>query len=86
MMYQKGLVTQNRVVAYALYSLSAAADPSSTNNAPENRTALASEMTKKMLVAAKSLTSEMGRRGNLLMAIDAYVKNPSVKEAAEPLM
>jgi TPR repeat protein len=79
-MYQYGQsVASSKVVAYALYNLSASIDPSTDNKAPNNRAAMASEMTPKMLDAAQALTNEMSKPGNMLKALDAYIKNHRAK-------
>lgn len=80
-MYANGQgVPQLKVVAYALYNLSAASDPSEENNAPRNRTKTADLMTTKEITAAQDLTREMAKQGNLLKALDGYIKKPTIKE------
>lgn len=85
-MYKKGQgVAQLNVVAYALYNLSAAKDTSEGNKAPGNRMVLADLMATKEIVAAQNLTREMAKQGNLLKALDQYVKRPAVKEVPKPV-
>jgi hypothetical protein len=75
LMYAKGLgVPQKNEVAYALYNLSAAGDPSSNNPATNNRTALADKMTTSEIVAGQALTRELAKPGNFGKALDAYFK------------
>ncbi len=83
-MYQNGQgVAQSRVIAYGLYNLSAAGDPSSDNKATINRTALAESMGNPEIEAAQDLTRELGKPNNLLKALDQYAKKPTVKEKAK---
>ena len=80
-MYSKGQgVPPSRVVAYALYNLSAANDPSSENIATSHRTYLAGKMPTQEIDAAQDLTREMARPNNLLTALDNYARHPSVQE------
>jgi TPR repeat protein len=75
-MYANGQgVTSSRVVAYALFSLAAANDPSSANTAAANRTALLKSMPAKEIEAAQAMTRELSQPGNLLNALDKYVKS-----------
>jgi len=80
-MYKEGQgVPQLKVVAYAFFNLSAASDPSEDGNAPKNRTKTADLMPTKEIVAAQDLTREMAKQGNLLKALDGYIKKPTIKE------
>jgi TPR repeat protein len=73
-------VPESKVIAYALYNLSAANDPSSDNKATNNRTGLIENMTVPETEAAQNLTREMAKSGNLLKALDQYMKRPAVRE------
>lgn len=80
-MYLKGHgVTRSRVVAYALFNLSASNDPSATNDAIVNREHIVEIMTSKEIEAAQNLTRELSKPGNLRVALDKYVKKPAVNE------
>ena len=80
-MYEKGQgVAANSVVAYALYNLSATNYPTKENPAIANRAKLTKSMTAKQVDAAQALTREMAKQGNLLKALDQYVKSPTVNE------
>lgn len=84
-MYKTGQgVPTSRVVAYALYNLSAANDPSSTNIAASHRAYLAREMLAQEIDAAQNLTREMAKPNNLLNALDNYVRHPAIKEPSNP--
>jgi TPR repeat protein len=75
-MYRNGNgVSSSNVVAYALYSISASINPSNMNPATENRTTLAESMSQKEFQAGQDLTREMAKPGNLLTALDTFVKN-----------
>jgi hypothetical protein len=80
LMYVNGLgVPQKNEVAYALYNLSAAGDPSSNNKAMSNLTVLADKMTTSEIVAGQALTRELakpGNFGNFGKALDAYFYTP----------
>ena len=71
----------SKVVAYALYNLSA------TDYAYglKQRDALAPKLSSKELSAAQTLTRELGKPKNILTALDKYSKNPTVKEKAAPM-
>jgi len=85
-MYIKGQgVAANRIVAYALYNLSAAGDPSKENPATSNRVGLAESMSTMEIEAAQTLTREMAKNGNLLKTLDRYVKATPVKEKSKPV-
>jgi TPR repeat protein len=68
-------VPKNRVVAYALFALSAAKDPSGGNSATKNREMLAKEMTANEINVADSLMQEMSKPMNLLNVLDKYVNH-----------
>jgi hypothetical protein len=73
-MYARGQgVPQDRVLAYALYSLSAAGDPSSNNPAARNRDIIAKEMTPREIEAGQALTRALAQPGNFGKALDAYL-------------
>ena len=67
-------VTENKVIAYALYNLSAFNDPSSQNSASELRTEIVRAMTPMEIEAGQTLTREMLKPGNVLNALDQYLK------------
>lgn len=87
-MYDNGRgVPQLRVVAYALFNLSAAGDPSENNAASKNREGLLETMSRAEIQAGQDLTQELSKPGNFLHALETYVRKPTVKEraAVEPL-
>jgi TPR repeat protein len=70
MMYAEGQgVAPDRIVAYALFDLSATNDPSKDNFALENRSILVKQMSAGELNAGQRLSREMARPGNLLKAL-----------------
>lgn len=73
-------VVSSRVAAYALYNVSAASDPSDENRAAGHRARLAESMPTREIEAAQDLSREIAKPGNLLKALDRYVKNPALKE------
>jgi TPR repeat protein len=80
-MYAKGQgVPQDKVLAYALYNLSAAGDPPS-NNAAGNRDAIVEQMSPREIEAGQALTRELAQPGNFGKALDAYLKRA---QAAKP--
>ncbi|MCE5182611.1 MAG: SEL1-like repeat protein [Betaproteobacteria bacterium] len=80
-MYEKGRgVPQSKVVAYALYDLSAEGDPSEANGAAKNRAALAEFMSGKAIDIAHILARQMTKPGYMLKTLDQYVKHPIIKE------
>lgn len=86
LMYENGQgVEQSRVVAFALYNLSAANGPSAEKTATANRTGLAEKMSNKEIEAAQDLTRELAKPKNLLVALDKYIKKPTVKESVRPV-
>lgn len=73
--YQYGVgVTSSRVAAYALYNISAANDPASTNLATKNRMKVMEAMSPKEIEAGQALTRELSKPGNFLNALDANAK------------
>jgi TPR repeat protein len=74
-MYRLGLgLPSSPVGAYALFSLSAANDPSTANRASANRTDLIKILSPQEIDAGRALTREMGKPGNFLAALDRYVE------------
>jgi len=80
--YKRGQgVSPNDVVAYALFTLSAAQEPSGGGVASENRSQLAQSMTEQEIEAGQALSRKMGFPGKLLNALDQYLASlPSGKE------
>lgn len=66
-------VPNSQVVAYALLSLATVNLTTVETMADYNRTMLANDMTTQEIEAAKTLTQEMAKPGNLLNALDQYV-------------
>jgi len=66
-------VPVQRVLAYALYSVSAANDASPENPAMDSRNDLAKTMTIKEIEAGQALAEEMMKPGNLRPVLDRYV-------------
>ena len=84
LIYVKGQgVTPNPLVAYALWSVSAAGDPGRENPAAAHRTELAESFPPKVLDAAQALAAELAKPGNLLKAIQTFLKNPAAAEKAK---
>ena len=79
--YGQGGVSPNRVVACALYMLSAASDPSTENGvtATANKLKLVPRMSSREIDAAQDLMREMAKPKNLLLALSRYLRNPKVK-------
>jgi hypothetical protein len=76
-MYANGqCVRGSRVIAYALYTLSATNDASGGKQATGNRAALAKKMSPREIDAAQNLTRKMTPAGNLLKMLDQYAKHP----------
>lgn len=67
-------LAQSQVAAYALYNLSAAYDPSSSNPSTTNCTALINAMPPKEIAVAQELIRELCKPGNLINALDQYIK------------
>lgn len=73
LMYETGRgVPQDMVRAYALYNLSAAADPSDENRARGNRDRLAETLTSAQLLKGQELTRTLAQPGNFTRALDGY--------------
>jgi len=84
-MYANGHgVQQDKVLAYALYNLSAAGDPSSNNKATGNRDIIAKEMTPREIEAGQALTRELAQPGNFGKALEAYLKKAEAPQPAAP--
>jgi hypothetical protein len=62
-------------VAYALFKLSAANNPSAENKANEGLVRLLPSMSPREVQGGKSLTRELQKSGNLLKALDEYVSS-----------
>jgi TPR repeat protein len=73
-MYEGGRgVPQDKVLAYALYNLSAATGSSDVSNlASKNRAQLLEELTPAELEAGQALTRELMKPGNFAQALDAW--------------
>lgn len=81
LIYAKGQgVKPNPVLAYALWSVSAAGDPSHENPANAHRMELAESFPPKVLEAAQRLAAELDKPGNLLKGLNAFLKNPAAAE------
>lgn len=80
-LYEKGLgVVQSRVIAYALYNLSVAADPSSDNKATAAGEALVPSMSASEIEAAQTLMPELGQPKNFIKALDQYTQKITIKK------
>lgn len=72
LMYENGEgVPKSKIVAYALYNLSATNDPSRYNTAIEYREGIIKEMTPQEIQAAQDLTRELSKPGNFGSALDS---------------
>jgi hypothetical protein len=72
--YQYGRGVQaNPVVAHALYSLSIASDPSSSNEATSRRAALAPTLPPAEIAAAQALHKELTVAGNVTTVVNNFV-------------
>lgn len=81
LMYANGKGLPNsRVMAFALYNVSAAGNYSKAKEAIASREEISSSMTSKEIAAGQSLSREISRPGMLLKALDKYSKHPTVKE------
>ena len=80
--YETGTaVPQSRVAANALYNVSIVNDSTDGNrNAVIFRTALIKTMRLDELKSAQDLTAEMSKPGNLLKALDQYMKASTVAQ------
>lgn len=84
LMYENGWgVNASRVIAYALYNLSAATDPSTENKATANRAGLAAAMSTEEIAAVQKLTQEMLKPRNLVKALDDYTKPSAGKDTGK---
>jgi TPR repeat protein len=73
-MYEKGDgVPRDGTLAYALYNLAAAGDPSENNNAQKKRDRLAVILGRTELLEGQALTRELMKPGNFSKAMDAYL-------------
>jgi TPR repeat protein len=66
-------VPQSKVVAYALFNLSAAQAPTHENDAFKHRSSLEKNMTKQEIEVGQALSQKMSISGNLLKALDGYL-------------
>ncbi len=73
MYYNGDGVAANLVVAYALYNVSAARDPTLKTTAV-NRENLAKRLSDKEIAAAQDLAQELSKPKNLLAALDRYLR------------
>lgn len=73
-------IHQSRVIAFALFNVSATNNPSTENPATSNREKLTEEMSPAEINAGQALSREMIKSGNLLNALEKYSKKPTVKE------
>jgi hypothetical protein len=73
-------VSPSKVVAYALYHVSATQAPGADNKAADNRKGVAAKMTPALMDAAQQLIRDVNKSGNTLAAIDAYLSKPVVTE------
>ena len=71
--YGRG-VAQSKIVAYALYNISAANDPSADNNAASNREKLVKTMSGAEIETGQDLTRKMMVPGQLVKALDSYIR------------
>ena len=72
-------VPSSRVVAYALFSVSATNDSALENNALAKRAALTKSLSIQEIKVAKALTRELSKRDNLLIALDKYIQTSAVQ-------
>jgi hypothetical protein len=87
-MYESGeVVPQSKVIAYALYNLAYANDPSDGNKARNNRDKLVKDMSPRELEAGQMLTANLAKPGMFIMALDAAEKSlgkTTVASTAKP--
>lgn len=77
MLYIRGQgVKQNKILGVALLLVSATNDPSPQNNASQNITATRGLSTE-MIMEARSLSEKLNSASNILVPLDAYLKNKS---------
>ncbi|WP_210756774.1 SEL1-like repeat protein [Caldichromatium japonicum] len=82
-MYRDGLsVPEDKVLAYALFNLSAANKPSTDNKALSNRDRLAESLRRSELLAGQALTRELMQPGNFGKALDAWLKKPVARKSS----
>ena len=80
MLYVRGQgVKENKTAGVALLLVSAMKDPSPQNHAKKN-IASTRGLNAKMIAAAQTLSGEMSEAKNMLVPLDAYVKEGSEKE------
>lgn len=75
MLYVRGQgVKQNKVLGIALLLISATSDPSSQNRAKEN-IASTGGLSTEMITEAQELSNKLSSASNILVPLDAYLKN-----------
>jgi hypothetical protein len=83
-MYAKGQgVPQDKVLAYALYNLSAAGDPP-PNKAISNRDAIVEQMSPREIGAGEALTWGLARPGKFGKTLEAYLKEAEAPQPVAP--
>lgn len=76
MLYENGQgVKKLKVVAYALFNVSATADPSDSNKATKNRTRLANSMSAQAVNEGQALTRALLQPNKFLITLNTYVRN-----------
>ncbi len=70
---------RDKVLAYALYSLSAANDPSNNNPASGNCKRLAQGLSREALMRAQELSRQLAKPGNFAEALDSHLAQRSKK-------
>ncbi len=84
MLYLRGQgVKEEKVAGLALLLLSVTMDNSPENHAKQS-ISKTKGLTPDVIAAAQTLSSEMGKAGNLLMALDRYLKNTPTNAADKP--
>ncbi len=79
-MYANDLgVRRSKIMAYALWNISAVNDPFGENRSKKNRTEIASSMSQSEIEEGQALSREMTKPGNILKALDAYVAKKESK-------
>lgn len=76
-------VDANRVVAHALFSLSAVNNPAPDNPAANSRSELEKFMTVQEMDAAKTLAADMAKPGNAGPALDHYLAKPAAPDKSK---
>ena len=75
LMFQNGTgVLKNNVIAYSLYNLSAANNPSAENKAGNHRQDVMKKMSRLEIEDGQALTREMLKPSSMLIALDRYLK------------